>query len=66
MSWGSSHNRAPMPFSPEVGSTIDYKATKPSNWKPGEYTEWAPQNQAKTGWLQKKIHFYTFNKVKVL
>lgn len=39
---GSSHNRAPMPFNREIGNTIVYQAAKPTNWIPGDYTEWAP------------------------
>lgn len=40
---GSSHNRAPMPFNAGVGTTLNYKAAKPSNWQPGDYTNWAPE-----------------------
>jgi hypothetical protein len=34
-----------MPFNREVGNTIDYKAAKPANWKPGDYTQWTNNNQ---------------------
>jgi hypothetical protein len=37
---GTSHNRAPMPFNRQVGNGIDYKAAKPTNWQPGDYTQW--------------------------
>ncbi|RNA10287.1 PDZ and LIM domain 3-like isoform X2 [Brachionus plicatilis] len=40
---GTSHNRAAMPFNKAVGNGIDYKSAKPSNWKPGDYTKWAPE-----------------------
>jgi hypothetical protein len=44
---GSSHNRAPMPFNSAVGTTMDYKASKPENWQAGDYTKWTgdPQQQ---------------------
>ena len=29
-----------MPFNAQVGSTIDYKSAKPTNWKQGDYTQW--------------------------
>ena len=37
---GSSHNRAPMPFSRDVGTKVEYKSAKPTNWQPGDYTKW--------------------------
>ena len=37
---GTSHNRAPMPFNKDVGSSVDYRATKPTNWKDGDYKKW--------------------------
>lgn len=40
---GTSHNRAPMPFNKAVGNGIDYKSAKATNWKPGDYTKWAPE-----------------------
>jgi hypothetical protein len=36
---GSSHNRAPMPFNKEVGSSIIYQSAKAANWQPGDYTK---------------------------
>ena len=44
---GSSHNRAPMPFNKQVGNGIDYVSSKPTNWKPGDYTKWANEPAAK-------------------
>lgn len=41
---GSSHNRAPMPFSKEVGTTVIYQSAKPNNWQPGDYTKWTSNN----------------------
>lgn len=35
---GNSHNRAPMPFNRNVGSSVVYQAAKPQNWQPGDYT----------------------------
>lgn len=31
-----------MPFNVGVGTSIDYKSAKPSNWKAGDYTKWTP------------------------
>jgi len=31
-----------MPFNVGVGTSIDYKSAKPSNWKAGDYTQWTP------------------------
>lgn len=44
---GTSHNRAPMPFNIAVGNGVDYKSAKPENWKPGDYTKWAPETAEK-------------------
>ena len=44
---GSSHNRAPMPFNKQVGNGIDYVSSKPTNWKPGDYTKWTNEPGAK-------------------
>ena len=30
-----------MPFNREIGYSIVYQAAKPTNWRPGDYTEWA-------------------------
>ena len=38
---GSSHNRAPMPFNKEIGSSITYQSAKAANWSPGDYTKFA-------------------------
>lgn len=35
---GSSHNRAPMPFNKNIGTSVVYQAAKPSNWQAGDYT----------------------------
>lgn len=35
---GSSHNRAPMPFNKNIGTSIVYQAAKPQNWQAGDYT----------------------------
>lgn len=35
---GTSHNRAPMPFNRNVGTSMTYQAQKPTNWTPGDYT----------------------------
>jgi hypothetical protein len=35
---GTSHNRAPMPFNRNVGTSMVYQAQKPTNWTPGDYT----------------------------
>lgn len=34
---GTSHNRAPMPFNRNVGSSVVYQAQKADNWKEGDY-----------------------------
>jgi hypothetical protein len=34
-----------MPFNREVGSSIDYKAAKPANWQPGDYTQFMEPNE---------------------
>lgn len=34
---GNSHNRAPMPFNRNVGSSVVYQAQKADNWKEGDY-----------------------------
>jgi hypothetical protein len=29
-----------MPFNKDVGSSVDYRAAKPTNWKDGDYKKW--------------------------
>lgn len=29
-----------MPFNKDVGSSVDYRAAKPTNWKDGDYKNW--------------------------
>ena len=36
-----------MPFNSQVGSTIDYKAAKPTNWKDGDYKKWTAESTEK-------------------
>lgn len=44
-----------MPFNKEVGNSIDYKSAKPTNWKAGDYTKWAPQPAQKETRILLKI-----------
>ena len=36
-----------MPFNRLVGSAIDYKAAKPTNWKDGDYKKWTGEPDEK-------------------
>ena len=49
-----------MPFNAGVGSTNDYKAAKPPNWQPVDYTKFMDQPQQPQKSQQSRKVFFNY------